>query len=157
MSDPAEPVVLATYDSRHEAQMALGILEDADIAAAIHPDDGGSMEPALAFQGRVRLMVAGDEAGPARELLSDAGFLHDVVPPTWSARPAGSSGPSRTRDLSAMALLFGGVALLALDLVFRITGESFGGVLAGAAMAAVGLFLTFRSIAESRESSRRTD
>jgi hypothetical protein len=157
VSDPAEPVVLATYDSRHEAQMALGILEDAQIAAAIHPDDGGSMEPALAFQGRVRLMVAGDEAGPARELLSDAGFLHDVVPPTWSARPAGGSGPSLTRDLSAMALLFGGVALLVLEMFLDLSGESNALAYVGAVGLAVGGILTYRSIAEAREARRRTD
>ena len=80
MRDPIEPIVLATYDSRHEAEMARGILEDAGIAAALHPDDAGSMEPALAFQGRVRLLVAGDEAGSARQLLFETGFLRDDLP-----------------------------------------------------------------------------
>ena len=80
MSDPIEPVVLATYDSRHEAEIARGVLEDAGIVSAIHPDDAGSMEPALAFQGRVRLLVAGDEAGSARELLLETGFLRDDLP-----------------------------------------------------------------------------
>ena len=154
MAHRDDSVEIARYRFRHEAEMAAGRLVDAGIPVVVAGDDIGGMYPGVMSIG---VRVARENEERARELLSDAGFLHEVVPPTWSARPAGSSGPSRTRDLSAMALLFGGVALLALDLVFRITGESFGGVLAGAAMAAVGLFLTFRSIAESRESSRRTD
>jgi len=153
---PTEPVLLASYDSRHEAEMALGLLEDAGLTAAIRTDDAGSMRPELAFQGRVRLWVAGDEAEEAHELLSDAGLLHDVVPPVWSASSPGATGPSAARDLAAMALLFGGVALLLLDLFFRLTGPSHAGVMVGAGMFVLGLFLTFRSIAESRGAARRS-
>lgn len=74
MSDPSEPLVLTTYGSRHEAEMALGLLEGAGIAAAIFPDDAGGMEPALAFQGRMRLLVPREEAGLAREVLFEAGL-----------------------------------------------------------------------------------
>ena len=155
MSARPEPVLLASYDSRHEAEMALGFLEDSSLTAAILSDDAGSMKPELAFQGRVRLWVPGDEAEEARELLSDAGLLHDVVPPVWSASAPSATGPSMTRDLAAMALLFGGVALLLLDLFFRLTGPSHAGVTVGAGMFVLGLFLTFRSIAESRATRRR--
>lgn len=74
MSDPTEPVLVGTYSTRHEAEMALGILEDAGLTAAIRSDDGGSMEPALTWQGRAWLWVAGDDAAAARQLLTDAGY-----------------------------------------------------------------------------------
>ena len=78
MTDAAgEPVLVARYTSRHEAEMALGILQDAGLAAAILSDDAGSMRPELTWQGRVWLWVAGDEAAAARQLLADAGFLED--------------------------------------------------------------------------------
>ncbi len=92
-----EPGVLATYDSRHEAEMALGILKDAGLAAAVRTDDAGSMKPELTWQGRVWLWVAGDEADEARALLSEAGLLHEVVAPTWAVRATGATGPSPAR------------------------------------------------------------
>lgn len=138
--------------------MARGILDDAGIAAALHPDDAGSMEPALAFQGRVRLLVAADEARSARELLSGTGFLPDVVPPTWSAGPSPSvAGPSLARDLVAMVLLFGGVALLVLELFFDVAEDSKALALVGAVGLGVGAILTLRAMAESRAARRRMD
>jgi uncharacterized membrane protein HdeD (DUF308 family) len=56
-----------------------------------------------------------------------------------------------------MAFLFGGVALLVLELFFDVSEGSNALALVGAVALAIGAILTLRAMAESRAARRRTD
>ena len=68
------PIEVARYRWRHEAEMALGILEDEGIPGAVLADDGGR---AYAGIGEARIVVPSSHADRARavlaELRADAG------------------------------------------------------------------------------------
>lgn len=74
-SESGEPVEVARYRWRHEAEMVLGILEDEGIPGAVLADDGGGAYPGLL--GRARVVVPIEHADRARaviaELKEDAG------------------------------------------------------------------------------------
>lgn len=64
-----DAVVLETFYSRIEAEMAAGLLESEGIPALVMADDAGGAYPSLQFVRGVRLMVAAEDAYRAREIL----------------------------------------------------------------------------------------
>ena len=62
----SELVVLSTFRSVTDAQIAKGILDEAQIESTIRSDNAGGMYPAL---DSADLLVRGDDANRARELL----------------------------------------------------------------------------------------
>lgn len=71
----SEPVVIARFNYRHQAELAHGYLQNAGIEAALFIDDAGGMEVGLAFSNPARLVVRAEEADEAREILETAGML----------------------------------------------------------------------------------
>jgi len=71
----AEPVVVARFHYRHEAELAYGYLTDAGIDAGLFIDDVGGMEVGLAFSNPARLVVRAEDADEARSILQSAGML----------------------------------------------------------------------------------
>jgi hypothetical protein len=65
----AEPVEVGRFRYRHEAEMALGILEDEGIPGAVLADDVGGAYPGLL--GRARVVVPGEYAERARTVLAE--------------------------------------------------------------------------------------
>lgn len=77
-----DAVVLETFPSRMEAEMAQGILESEGIEAVVMADDAGGAYPMLQFVRGVKLMVAAADEARAQEILAameDGGGL--VVEP----------------------------------------------------------------------------
>jgi len=72
-----DPVVVARFNYRHQAELAHGYLVDADIEAGLFVDDAGGMEVGLAFSNPARLVVRPTDAERARDVLRDAGLLDD--------------------------------------------------------------------------------
>jgi hypothetical protein len=69
MSD-SELVVVHTFSSRPEADIAASALEAAGIAAMIRADDGGGQRPAMAWAGvGFEVIVRADDEEAAREIL----------------------------------------------------------------------------------------
>jgi hypothetical protein len=66
--DTGGPVEVARYRWRHEAEMALGILEDEGIPGAVLADDGGR---AYAGLGVARIVVGPMHADRARAVLAE--------------------------------------------------------------------------------------
>jgi hypothetical protein len=64
-----DAVVLETFYSRIEAEMAAGLLESEGIPAMVLADDAGGAYPMFQFIRGVRLMVAAEDAYRAREIL----------------------------------------------------------------------------------------
>jgi hypothetical protein len=65
-----EPVVVRTYNSEIEAQIARGLLENEGIEAKVISDDCGGMYPPFQQQSKgVRLFVPAAQAERAREIL----------------------------------------------------------------------------------------
>ena len=62
-------VVLETFYSRIEAEMAAGLLESEGIPALVMADDAGGAYPSLQFVRGVRLLVAAADRYRAREIL----------------------------------------------------------------------------------------
>jgi hypothetical protein len=77
MSD--ETVILRTYASEMEAEIARMVLDSAGIPAVIHRDDAGGMMPSLQFLRGARLVVRRDHAAAAAEILDEADEA-DVTP-----------------------------------------------------------------------------
>ena len=71
----ADPVVVARFHYRHEAELAYGYLTDAGIDAALFIDDVGGMEVGLAFSNPGRVVVRAEDAEEARRILESAGML----------------------------------------------------------------------------------
>jgi hypothetical protein len=67
-----EPVLLAEFGQRVEAEIALSALEAAGIRALVQADDCGAVDPALAFGRGVRLVVSQVDLERAREVLREA-------------------------------------------------------------------------------------
>jgi hypothetical protein len=64
-------VVVQTFGSRPEAELAKGELESEGIAAMIQADTAGGMREHLAWSGTgFRLLVREDDAASAREILA---------------------------------------------------------------------------------------
>jgi hypothetical protein len=62
-------VVVHTFVTRHEADIALSALEAAGIDAMARSDDSGGLRPHLAFVNGVEILVRADDAAAAREVL----------------------------------------------------------------------------------------
>jgi hypothetical protein len=65
-----DAVVLETFSSRIEAEMAAGLLESEGVPALVLADDAGGAYPSLQFVRGVRLLVAAEDAYRAREILA---------------------------------------------------------------------------------------
>jgi hypothetical protein len=87
-------VVVQSYGSRPEADLAKGTLEDAGIQAMIRADTAGGMREHLAWSGAgFQILVREEEATVARDVLTppsdaggspDADFQTDLDPwPPW--------------------------------------------------------------------------
>lgn len=72
-----DTVILARFNYRHEAELAHGYLEDAEIQSALFIDDAGGMEVGLAFSNPARLMVRQADLEEARSVLRSAGVLEE--------------------------------------------------------------------------------
>lgn len=73
-------VVVATFNRRHEAELARGFLADAGIEAAVSADDGGgAFGVPLTFSPSsfATVSVRSEDAEAAREVLREAGFVED--------------------------------------------------------------------------------
>jgi hypothetical protein len=69
MSD-SELVVVHTFNSRPEADIAASALEAAEIDVMIRADDGGGQRPAMAWAGvGFEVIVREDDVDAAREIL----------------------------------------------------------------------------------------
>ena len=64
-----DAVVLETFYSRIEAEMAAGLLESEGVPAMVMADDAGGAYPSLQFVRGVRLMVAAADRYRALEIL----------------------------------------------------------------------------------------
>lgn len=77
MSRP-DTVVVATFQHRHQAEMAGGYLEHEGIPAVVTADDLGGMFGApltFSLESFATVRVRREDADPAREVLRDAGLL----------------------------------------------------------------------------------
>ena len=75
-----EPVVVATFTYRHEAEFALETLRAAGIQAMLVADDAGGAYAGLTFSGPARVHVRADEAERARALLTGSGSAEERDP-----------------------------------------------------------------------------
>jgi hypothetical protein len=62
-------VIIETFTSRAEAELAAGLLEGEGIEALILADDAGGLYPMLQFIRGVRLLVAREDEAQARDIL----------------------------------------------------------------------------------------
>jgi len=74
-----DAIVLETFSSRIEAEMAAGLLESEGVPALVLADDAGGAYPSLQFVRGVRLLVAAEDQYRAREILRD--MAEPVKPP----------------------------------------------------------------------------
>ena len=72
MTEPSTgPVVVATYQVEHEAELARAILESNGVRAAVLRDNAGGMLPMLQPLFQMRLVVAPEDAEIARRILDE--------------------------------------------------------------------------------------
>jgi hypothetical protein len=64
--EPSDLIVVSTFPSPAEAQIAKGVLDDAGIESLIRADNAGGMLPAI---GGVDVMVRADDVEKANEAL----------------------------------------------------------------------------------------
>ncbi len=64
-----DAIILETFSSRAEAELAAGLLESEGIEALVLADDAGGLYPMLQFIRGVRLLVAREDEAQAREIL----------------------------------------------------------------------------------------
>ena len=62
-------VVVRTFSTRQEAELAAGALHAAGIEAMLRADDAGGLRPALSWANGVAVIVRGDDADEAAEIL----------------------------------------------------------------------------------------
>jgi Putative prokaryotic signal transducing protein len=68
--DNAKLVVVHTFASQAEADIAMSALESAEIDAILQADTGGGMRPHLAWSGAgFKVLVREEDAAAAREVL----------------------------------------------------------------------------------------
>ncbi len=63
-------ICIREFLNRHEAEMAVGILNSGGIEALVQADDCGSMRPNLAFTQGVKLLVKASVLEQEKEILS---------------------------------------------------------------------------------------
>lgn len=66
-----EPVTVRTYQAEHEAELARAVLEAHGIDAMVMRDNAGGMLPMLQPLFQIRLVVRGEDAVEAREILDE--------------------------------------------------------------------------------------
>lgn len=66
-----DAVIVESFSTRLEAELAAGVLESEGIRAFVVADDAGGAYPPLQMVRGVKLLVLGDDADRARTLLSD--------------------------------------------------------------------------------------
>ena len=74
MSDPEQPVEVARFRYRHEAELAAGYLRDAEIEVGVFMDDAGGAHGGMAFAAEGRLLVGASERDRAVEILRSVGY-----------------------------------------------------------------------------------
>jgi len=74
-----DAVVLETFSSRMEAEMAAGLLESEGIEAIVMADDAGGAYPMLQFVRGVKLMVAAEDEARAKEILAAMADGGDLI------------------------------------------------------------------------------
>ena len=74
-----DAIVLETFSSRIEAEMAAGLLESEGVEAMVMADDAGGAYPMFQFIRGVRLLVYREDEARAREILKD--MAEPVEPP----------------------------------------------------------------------------
>jgi hypothetical protein len=74
-----DAVVLETFSSRIEAEMAQGILEGEGIEAVVMADDAGGTYPMLQFIRGVKLLVAAEDEARAQEILAAMADGGDLI------------------------------------------------------------------------------
>jgi hypothetical protein len=70
-----QSTVVASYPTRHDAEMARDYLDEVGISASIRVDDAGGMHPELQGIHGVHLVVLGNVARQAHEALQEAEML----------------------------------------------------------------------------------
>src|SRR5262249_9174271 len=86
-------VVVQSFGTRAEADIALSILESSGVEAMIQADTAGGMRQHLAWSGLgFRVLVCEDDAAVARNLLSPPPDTDYVVVQTFTARDEADSG-----------------------------------------------------------------
>lgn len=125
-----DPTVIATYTSRHDAEMARGRLETQGVRAVLASDDAGGAYPQMQRTQGVRLVVDGPDAHRAWHMLDDL----DMLPPD----AAGSGGTmvgdgfDVWRALGRGLVGIGGVVVVAAGVGWAVSGS-------GVAIAVAGL------------------
>jgi hypothetical protein len=79
MSD-ADLIVVATFSTPQEADLAKSALDAAGIDAMIRADSAGGMRPSLAWAGGVQVIVRAADVSAAREILNIPATLMPRVP-----------------------------------------------------------------------------
>lgn len=67
--------VVRIFFTRHEAELARGLLESSGISASVSADDYGGLQPALAFTFGVRLLVHSSDMEESLKILENNGFI----------------------------------------------------------------------------------
>lgn len=75
-----ETIILATYGTRRDAEVAREYLADADIPSFVSSDDAGGMYPQMQRPNGVKLVGMGDTASEARSRLEEAGLYPEAPP-----------------------------------------------------------------------------
>ena len=67
-------IKIITFSSRHEAELAKGLLSVHEIQAVIFGDDSGGVYPSLSFSSGIQLSVKEEDLEKAKEILVEAGY-----------------------------------------------------------------------------------
>ena len=78
-----DAIIIETFSSRMEADIAAGLLQSEGIEAMVLADDAGGTYPMLQFVRGVRLLVAPEDEAQAREILA-AMETGEVAEPEWN-------------------------------------------------------------------------
>ena len=73
-SDHPELVVLRTFSTVIEADLAKSALDSVGIDSMVRSDNQGSQSPGLAFSRGVELLVRAEDAAAAKDMLDSEGF-----------------------------------------------------------------------------------
>ena len=80
MSQPRVPtMIVARFHYRHEAELAHGYLETAEVESALLIDDAGGMDVGMAFVNPARLVVRVEDESRARDVLIDVGMSENLT------------------------------------------------------------------------------
>ena len=75
--DRTPTAIVARFHYRHEAELAHGYFQTAEVDSILHIDDAGGMDVGLAFVNPARLVVRAEDEERARQVLLDAGILDE--------------------------------------------------------------------------------